>query len=158
MISQRIEQQTVLNCLLITAQGTFLRYMRASLPLVPSSQVGKSFHSLSIEMTSAVPVLLVAPKPVRNSLVSCLPDKQPNLFLCPAASGTDSGEGLLVAKEIAQLVQTRELARPAAGLGSAQNRRQGQREPQPPRRQANPMLNDLAFREIEEKAGDFPWD
>lgn len=107
-------------------------------------------------MTSAVPVLLVAPKPVRTSLVSCLPNKQPNLFLSPVPPGTDSDEGLLVAKEMAQLVQTRELARPAAGLAPGQSRRQ--REKQTPGRQENPMLRDLAFREIEEKAGDFPWD
>lgn len=108
-------------------------------------------------MTSAVPVLLVSPKPMRTSLVSCLSDKQPNLFLSPAAPGSDSDKGLLIAKEIAQLVHTKELPKPTAGLG-LQSRRQAQRDPQPPQRQANPMLKDSAFREIEEKAGDFPWD
>lgn len=103
---------------------------------------------------------MVCPKPVRTSQISGLPDKQANLFLSPSAPVSDSSEGLILTKEITQIFQTRGLVQPIAGnrQSPGQGRRQGQVDRQPSRYQANPLLSDSAFKEIEEKAGDFPWD
>ncbi len=113
-----------------------------------------------IPMISPLPVAIVCPKPVRTSQISGLPGNQANLFLSPSAPVSDSSEGLILTKEITQIFQTRGLVQPIVGnrQSPGQGRRQVQMDRQPPRCQANPLLSDPAFKEIEEKAGDFPWD
>ena len=109
-------------------------------------------------MTSAVPAVLISPKPIRTSLVSALPHDQPNFFLSQSKA-TDSDEGLLVAKEISQIVRTRGAARQMVGnkQSPGQGRRLGQVAGLPQRCEGNPMLSDSVFREMEETVGDFPW-
>lgn len=111
-------------------------------------------------MISPVPVALMCPKPVRTSQVSGLLSKQENLFLSPSLQVSDSGEGLALAKEITQIFQTRGLAGPMIGnkQSPGQGRRLGQIEKQPSRYQGNPLISDSVFQEIQDKAGDFPWD
>ena len=109
-------------------------------------------------MISPVPVPLVCPKPVRTSQVSGLLGEQENLFLSPSRPVFE--EGLILTKEITQIFQTRGLAGPMVGnkQSPGQGRRQVQIEKQPSRYQANPLLSDPAFQEIQTQAGDFPWD
>ena len=123
---------------------------------LPSEPI--AFIIYQIPMISPVPVPLVCPKPVRTSQVSGLLGEQENLFLSP--SRPVFGEGLILTKEITQIFQTRGLAGPMVGnkQSPGQGRRQVQIEKQPSRYQANPLLSDPAFQEIQTQAGDFPWD
>ena len=107
-------------------------------------------------MTSSVSVTLQCPKPVRAVQVSGLLPKQPNRFLDKPLQPADSGEDVLLTKEITQIFQTRGGTRPV--VATRQSPGQSLRQVQPVRPQVNPMLRDLAFVEADEQPGDFPWD